>query len=268
MKLVMSAVVASIVLSALPSASAVVPDARPSVASISKAVVKASSKEVTEGDRITLRVRVPQSGNAKRVTLQERVEGFSTYAWTDVASKRALARVKFRTTVTARNEAVYRVAITYRNRLKPVDSRPVKVTVWRWIQLREFTPYFQTFLAGYGEADINGDRYAVWGGYAGTSVRAWEARVTPGRNCTRFRAVLGLADTSDDESSGVVAFATDEATTIYQSPALTPGMALPVELNLSRPYRFGMTAANTSAETIRSYPRVGDGAFYCTGIEN
>jgi hypothetical protein len=267
-KLVMSFVAATLGLSALPSAAAVAPDDRPSVSSIPKAVVKASSKEVTEGDRITLRVHVPQAGNAKRVALQERVEGFSTYSWTDVASKRAKTRVKFRATVTARNEAVYRVAITYRNRLKPVESKPVKLAVWRWIQLREFTPYFQTSLAGYGEADMNGDRYAVWGGYAGTSVRAWEARVTPGRNCTRFRAVLGLADTSDDESSGVIAFTTDESSTIYRSPALTPGMTLPVEVEISRPYRFGIAAANTSAEKVRSYPMVGDGSFYCTGIKN
>lgn len=114
---------------------------------------------------------------------------------------------------------------------------------------------------------MNDDRYAVWGGYVGTSVRAWEARVTPGRNCTSFRAVLGLADTSHVGSSGVISFTTDEATTIYQSPTLTPGMTLPVTLDLARPYRFGMAAANTSADKVQSYPMVGDAAFYCTGIE-
>lgn len=105
---------------------------------------------------------------------------------------------------------------------------------------------------------MNGDRYAVWAGYVGTSVRAWEARVTPGRNCTSFRAVLGLADTSHDGSSGVISFTTDEATTIYQSPTLTPGMTLPVTLDLARPYRFGMAAANTSADKVQSYPMVGE----------
>jgi hypothetical protein len=48
--------------------------------------------------------------------------------------------------------------------------------------------------------------------------RAWAARVTPGRNCTQFRAVLGPADTSDDGSAGVVSFSVEESTTIYTSP--------------------------------------------------
>ncbi|HEY0643163.1 MAG TPA: hypothetical protein VGD39_07080, partial [Nocardioides sp.] len=263
----MPAIAAVLVLSALPGAASAT-EARTHAASVSKAVVTASAKEVTEGDRVTLRVRVPQAGNAKKVVLQERVTGILGSSWNDVSSKRARTKLKFRTTVTAHNEAVYRVAVTYRDRLRPVTSKPATLTVWRWIQLREFTPYFQTSLASYGEADMNGDRYAVWGGYAGTSIRAWEARVTPGRNCTQFRAVLGLADSSDDGSTGVISFTVDEASTIYQSPTLAPGMTLPVTLDLARPYRFGMAAANTSAEKVKAYPMVGDGAFYCTGIED
>jgi hypothetical protein len=264
-KLVMPAVAAALVLSALPGAASATAN-RTHAVSVPKAVVTTSAKEVTEGDRVTLRVRVPQAGKAKKVVLQERVTTTYSTSWKDVDNKRARSRLQFRTTVTATNEAVYRVAVTYRGRTSPVVSRASRITVWRWVQLREFTPYFQTSLAGYGEADINGDRYAVWGGYAGTSIRAWEARVTPGRNCTKFRAVLGLADTSDDGSTGVISFTTDEATTIYQSPTLNPGMTLPVTLDLARPYRFGMAAGNTSAEKVKAYPMVGDGAFYCTGI--
>lgn len=107
----------------------------------------------------------------------------------------------------------------------------------------------------------------MWGGYYSYSARSWEARVTPGRHCTRFRATLGLSDTSDDGSTGTIAFTTDESATVYQSPALTPGMTLPVELTLPSPYRFGMQAANTSAERVKAFPMVGNGAFYCTGID-
>jgi hypothetical protein len=266
-KLVISALAAALVVTAVPASAAGPIADRPVSASVPKAVVKASARTVTEGDRITLRLRVPKSAQARRVILQERVTGYYTTSWTDVDSKAARARLKFRTTVTATNEAAYRVAITYRGRVKPVLSRAAKVRVWRWIELRDFTPYFQTLLAGYGEADMDGSRYAVWGGYDGTTTRAWEARVTPGRHCTKFRAVLGLADTSDDGSTGVVSFAVDEAATIYHSPELTPGMTLPVELELaSKPYRFGLSAANTSADKVKAYPMVGNGAFYCTGI--
>lgn len=92
MKLVMSAVVASIVLSALPSAAVASPNARPGIASASKPVVRVSAKQVTEGDRLALRVRVPQPGDAKRVVLQERVKGFSTDAGSSFVSSRPTSR--------------------------------------------------------------------------------------------------------------------------------------------------------------------------------
>ncbi|HEX5920035.1 MAG TPA: hypothetical protein VFY76_19400 [Nocardioides sp.] len=268
MKLVIAALAAATTLSALP-ATAAVTDARPAGSRIAKAAIKASATTVTEGDRVTLRARIPKAGDAKRVVLQERyVSVFGDVSWMDLASKRAKRLVSFPQTVTARNQATYRVAVTYRERTRPMVSKPLHLTVWRWIELREFTPYFQTGSSTYGQANMNGAAYAVWGGYAGTAIRAWEARVTPGRNCTRFRAVLGLADTSDDGSTGTISFAVDETTTIYSSPTLTPGMTLPVELDLARPYRFGMSAANTSADKVKAYPMVGNGAFYCTGIED
>lgn len=239
-----------------------------SAASFPKAVVKASAVEVTEGDRLTLRVRVPRSGLAKKVVLQERTtDVFGDTRWEDAAKRRARSRVTFVETVTATNTAAYRVAVTYRGRTNPVVSRAASVRVWRWIPLREFAPYFQTSQAGYSEADLNGMRYEVWGPLYTYSARTWEARVTPGRNCTRFRATLGLADTSDDGSTGSIAFTTDESATVYQSPALTPGTTVPVELALPAPYRFGMQAANTSADDVKAFPMVGNGAFYCTGID-
>ena len=265
-KLVVPAFIAAAALSVVPTgAQARVPEARP-VASVPKAVVKAPA-QVSEGDRVTLNVRVPNAKDAMRVELQERVSGVYANTWTDRGSKRAKARMEFRTTIVAENEALYRVAVTYRDRTRPVVSKPVELTVWRWVELRDFTPYYESPLAGYGSTTMNGDVYAVWGGYAGSTQRAWEARVTPGRNCTRFRAVLGLADSSDDRSSGVISFSVEEATTVYQSPTLVPGMTLPVELDLaSKPFRFGLSAANTSPDKVKGYPMVGNGAFYCTGI--
>ena len=267
MKLVISIAAIVSTLAAVPvPASAVPTDVRPS-SSIPRATVKASAMDVTEGDRLSLRVRVPQSTRARRVILQERrINIFGDPDWEDLAAKAARARTRFRTTVTAINTGTLRVAVTYAGRSTPVVSRPIRVRVWRWIPLREFTPYFESPLASYGEADMNGDRYAVWGSYAGTAIRAWEARLTLGRKCTKFRAVLGLADTSDAGSSGVISFTVEEAATIYQSPPLTPGMTVPVLLDLPKPYRFGMAASNTSPDKVNGYPMVGDGAFLCTGI--
>lgn len=268
MKVIVSLVAAATALALLPAtATAVTAEPRPRVASIPKAVVKASASTVTEGDRLSLKVRVPQAKDARRVVLQERVTTLYSTSWTDVDSKRARSRLTFRHTVTAQNTAVYRVAITYRDRVKPVVSRSAKLTVWRWIELREFTPYFQTnSWAGYGQDTMNGTAYATWGLHYTLPTRAWEDRITPGRNCTKFRAVLGLSDRSDDGSSGVISFATDETATIYQSPSLTPGMTVPVALELAKPYRFAMAATNTSADKVKAYPMVGNGAFYCTGI--
>lgn len=237
-------------------------------ASFPKSVVRASADEVTEGDRLTLRVRVPRARLAKKVVLQTRTTNvFGDAEWEDAGRRPARSRVTFVDTVTATNTAVYRVAVTYRGRVKPVMSRATSVEVWRWVPLQEFAPYFQTSQATYGETEINGVRYEVWGGLYSHTTRSWEARVTPGRHCTRFRATLGLADTSDDGSTGTIAFTTDENAVVYQSPVLTPGTTAPVELVLASPYRFGMQAANTSAEKVKAFPMVGNGAFYCTGIE-
>ena len=44
-------------------------------------------------------------------------------------------------------------------------------------------------------------------------------------------------------------------------------MTVPVELDLAAtPYRFGMSSANTSAHKVKAFPMVGNGEFYCTGI--
>ena len=270
MKVVISAVAAAVVLSGLPAGAGAATRARPVGLSIPKAVVKVSKSEVTEGDRLTLRVRVPQAATARRAVLQERrIDIFGNAAWEDVDSKRAGARVRFRTTVTATNEAVYRVAVTYRARVKPVLSRTAEVAVWRWISLRDFAPYFETSPnVDDGNDTLNGAAYLTFGLHYNLSyMRSWESRITPGRNCTAFRAVLGLSDRSDDGSTGKLSFTADDAH-IYESPPLTPGMTVPVAFQLAEPYRFGLIATNTSAEAVAAYPMVGNGELYCTGIDD
>jgi hypothetical protein len=76
---------------------------------------------------------------------------------------------------------------------------------------------------------------------------------------------LGIADISEDGSSGSIAFTADDVS-VYESPVLTPGMDVPVNVRLSAPYRFGVQAANTSPEGVKAWPVIGDPALLCTGV--
>jgi hypothetical protein len=162
------------------------------------------------------------------------------------------------------NRERFRARVTYAVG-KPAVSKPVRVIVWRWIPLSDYAPYYSTSGAQFGEATLNGRRYKAWGASAFSSARSWEARFTPGRHCKAFRGVLAVADISEDGSSGTIAFTADDVP-VYSSPVLTPGMDVSVNVRLSAPYRFGIQAANTSAEGVKSWPVIGDPALLCTGV--
>ena len=156
------------------------------------------------------------------------------------------------------------MSVTYAGKRAAVASKPISVTVWRWIPLRDYEPYYSAGYPAFGQVSLNGRRYDGWGAryvHAGS----WEARFTPGRHCNAFRGVLGLSDNSDDGSSGTIGFTADDSL-IYGSPPLTPGMEFPVEVPLAKPYRFGIQLADTSPDKIESWPVIGDPAFLCTGV--
>lgn len=236
--------------------------------------LNASDKQVEEGDRLTLTATVKSPQQASKVTLQKAsVSVFSgnTY-WNPVKTSwvRGKRKVRLKVVATDENTERYRAVVTYKT-MKPATSKPVKVTVWRWVPLSEYDPYYETGGAIFGTTTLNGHPYTGWGAATYSHAGAWESKFTPGRNCTTFRGVIGIADISHDGSSGLIRF-TAEDTVIYESPALTPGMDVSVNLPLAQPYRFGIQlfdttpGGTTGRDAVEAWPVIGDPALLCTGV--
>lgn len=224
-----------------------------------------SAREVNEGDRLTVRVKVTSPKKARRVNL-ERWDVplyYGTPAWKKVASVKARgrARVNFSRVAVGPDSERYRVQVTYKKRAKPVRSAPVQAKVWRWIGLRSFSAYYETVGTAFIHQALNGRTYQAWGGYFGY-YRSWEAKFTPGRNCKAFRGIVALADHSYDDSTGAIVLSADDQV-LYQSPELTPGMQATMYVPMATPYRIWLQALNTSEEGVRSYPNIGDPAMLC-----
>lgn len=228
--------------------------------------LKSSPKQVEEGDRFTLTATIRSPRKATRVTLEQWYVPpyFGTPRWETAKSLRVRGKkkVKFRTVAT--NIERYRVAVAYQETTKLAVSQPVGVTVWRWIPLSKYAPYYETHGIIFGQTSINGHAYAGIGAAYYSHAGAWEARFTPGRRCKAFRGVIGLDDISDDGSSGTVTLTGDDAP-VYSSPVLTPGMAVPVTVPLDDPYRFGVQLFDTSPEDTESWPAIGEPALLCHG---
>ncbi len=230
-------------------------------------ILKASVPQAEEGDRVTLSARIKSPATARRVTLLRlNVPTYGSPSWDPVKSVRARdrAKVSFAIVAAGPNTDRYRVSVTYAGKRAAVASKPISVTVWRWIPLRDYGPYYSAGHPDFGQVSLNGRRYDGWGARY-VHVGSWEARFTPGRHCKAFRGVLGLSDTSDDGSSGTIGFTADDGP-VYSSPPLTPGTELPVEVALATPYRFGIQLADTSPDKVESWPVIGDPAFLCTGV--
>jgi hypothetical protein len=244
---------------------------------VAKPVLSSSAQEVTEGDRLTMTATVKAPKTALRATLQK----WSTQPYASSASWRTVRSVKvrgrsklrFKTVATDQNTERYRMSVTYRDVAKPLKSRAVRIVVWRWIPLNEYRPYYEAepYAAGFGSTTIAGHAYSGWGAATYSHTGTWESRFTPGRHCKAFKAVLGIADISGDGSSGLVTLTADD-TQVYASPTLTPGMSVPVTIDLATPYRFGIQlfdttpGGTTGRDDIESWPVLGEPAFLCSGV--
>jgi hypothetical protein len=242
--------------------------------SVGEPVLTPSAKQVDEGERLTLTATVTSSRTATRATLQKwYVPGYGTASWQTVRTVRVNGRSKvpFKRVATNENTERYRVFVAYRHVAKPVVSKAVNVTVWRWIALSGYDPYYTTGGTGFGTTTINGAAYTGWGVVTYSHTGAWESRFTPGRHCKSFKSVLGVADISADGSSGAITFTADD-TDVYASPSLTPGMSIPVIVDMAKPYRFGIQLLDTSPggttgrDAVEAWPVLGDPAFLCTGV--
>jgi hypothetical protein len=230
-----------------------------------RVVAKADKTEVTEGDRLTVKVKVPKAATARSVTLE--TMGTNTYgqpAWVKAGKRKASKTTKFTVTVTAENTAKYRALVSYKKATKPVKSNVASVKVWRWISLEEYVAYQSTGGASFDDVSLAGRTYLSWYAYS-SAYSSWETRWTAGRNCKAFKGVAGVTDWSVDGSSATVTVLADDVP-VYQSPTLTPGMSVPFEVSMASPYRFALLATNTSATGAKVYPAVGDPALLCTGV--
>ena len=258
----------------IPVVDATTPQAQRAVAAklqllVEKPVVRiTAAKSVTEGDRLTVRVRVGSAKQARTVQLlMETKSIFGSVSWEPVKRKQVKGKAsqQFVVTVTDENHERYRARVTYKDR-KAVTTSPVRVTVWRWINLIAFRPYSST--GGVWDSfhqpafTMNGTTYHGWQTFS--SYPSWESGYTPGRNCKAFRGDLGVTDSSADGSSATITVMANDTRLVYASPSLTPGMVKKVTLNLAKPYRFSIQARNTSPDSLRAYPAIGNPQFLCT----
>lgn len=245
------------------------------VAVVTGATLTASAKQVTEGDRVSLTATIKTPRQASKVTLQRWQQPL--YDWSDptwesvkTLATRGKATMVFNQVATANNFERYRVVTTYKNAM-PFTSKAVNVTVWRWIPLSEYNPYYETGGTIFGNMYINGQVYTGWGAASYSHVGTWESRFTPGRHCTNFRAILGASDISGDGASATVTLTADD-TVAYESPTLTPGMSVPINVALAKPYRIGIRlfdttpGGNTGRDAIETWPVLGEPALRCTGV--
>jgi hypothetical protein len=240
-------------------------------------VLSSSTKQVEEGDRLNLTATVRSPNVATRATLQKWTmplySGTASWQTLKTVKVNGRSKVPFKTVASDENTERYRVSVTYRSAAEPATSRAVNITVWRWIPLKEYAPYYeaQPYAAVFGTTTIAGQAYSGWGAASYSHTGTWESRFTPGRNCKAFKAVLGVADTSGDGSSGAITFTADDAQ-VYASPALTPGTSVPVTVDMARPYRFGIQLFDTTPggttghDALESWPVLGEPALLCTGV--
>jgi len=220
---------------------------------------------LVEGDRFTVVAKVSKPSEAKQVQLlRATTGGWELVAKTKVRKKKSYS---FQDVAGSLDVVRYRVKVVLDGG-GAVASQPAQAAVWHWTPMTDFDPYYGTPGVEFGNnvhITLNGVSYR--GGWETTGKSGpWETRITPGRNCRAFRGVVGVTDESADGSSAVLSLVTDETTTVYQSPPLTPGAAVPVQLDLATPYRLAVRAQRTSAPPLSAFPAIATPELLCTGL--
>lgn len=135
------------------------------------ATLNTSAKQVDEGNRYTLAATIMSPRHALKLTLQKfkpSLYGWDDPAWEAQKTVGVKGRSKVNLGVVAVNEnnERYRVVVTYK-KAKPITSKPVSITVWRWIPMSDYDPYYDTGGTGFGTTTINGQAYTGWGAWTG-----------------------------------------------------------------------------------------------------
>jgi hypothetical protein len=239
------------------------------------ATTTASVRQTLEGSRYVVTTSLKSPKKATNVTIQKLDPPEYTFQepeWVNVRTTAVRGRSRIKTVVVATetNTERYRAVVSYK-RAKAFTTKPVAVTIWRWIPLSDYDPYYESGDTTFGTFGINGRVYKGWGPWLYSHVGYWEARFTPGRHCAAFRGLVGLDDDSDDGSSGMVALTADDQQ-VYESQQLSPGTELPVTIPLAKPYRLGVILTDTTPggteghDDIESYPSIGDPELLCTDV--
>ena len=247
---------------------------RAAARAVANPVLTVAAKQVEEGDRLILRAAVKSPRTAIRATLQKRyVSIYGTAAWQKVKTCQG-QRAEQGVVQEGRDRREHRALPRVCDLPKYGQARGVERGQRDDLALDPafgVRPVLQQGGTGFGTTTINGVAYTGWGVATYSHTGTWESRFTPGRHCKSFKAVLGVADISADGSSGVITFTADD-TQVYASPALTPGMSIPVSVELAKPYRLGIQLLDTTPggttgrDAVESWPVLGEPAFLCTGV--
>lgn len=239
----------------------------PSASAAPRRVTVSAPAQAIEGERFAVTARIVSPKKAKTVQFQILTRDiFQNRTWAKLRTMK-VARKKWRSSSVLADDSAtmtIRAVVTYKGVKKKVVSRPVTVRVWHWYDLTRFNPYASSGASisnPYISFSMNG---ATWKGWY--SRGGGESRFTLGRNCTRFKAHLGLRDDSADGASGTIALSaidpSNSLSTLYKSPPLSAGAVVAVDLPLASPYRFAITGQSLTPE-LETTLAVGGASLLC-----
>ena len=228
-------------------------------------------REATQGDRISLGIRLTRPAQVRRVRVQHLTKDvFNNPTWETVKKLRPQNRTKltYRTVAGETDRDRYRVVLE-RTKGRSITSKAVSVKVWHWYSLAHFPSYYRTT----GVADYYSNHFAMNGRtYVGSwytygSYGGWESRYTLGRHCRSMSGTYGVTDSSADGSTATIQVLSEGADPVYTSPTLSPGAVDTKVVPLASPYRISILGTNTSTDGLLAYPAAGDLQFLCSGLE-
>lgn len=252
---------------AAPSVAAVAPTTEADNRTATRSVTLAAPTDVTEGDRYTVAAKVTSARKAKTIQWQALLPYYTgELVWTAVRTTkvRDTGTQVYRALADASETQVFRAVVTYTDG-QHVTSHRATVRLWHWVDLTSYTSYYKVgnvYDSPYVSFAMNGDTWEGWYVHNGMG----ETRYTLGRNCTAFRGTLGVGDFTDDGGTAQITLLTDETNVVYTSPTLVPGQVVPVQLDLDKPYRFGVQGRDTTPDDGIArdvYPAIGAPQLLC-----
>ena len=139
--------------------------------------------------------------------------------------------------------------------------------VWSWTPLSKMPSYYATNgINGFAYTNFGmaGTQYLGW--YTFGTYGTWEARYTTGRHCKSLRGDFGINDKSADGSAGHFSVLNvDDDSTLYESPALSPGAVKAAQVSLPSPYRISIQARSASPDAP-AYPAIGSPELLCIDL--